>query len=241
MGTLSDGLMHMNAKIPMIVMIMLLVTSAPLVLVDGEAADTHIGGTGHGDGIDVEYIEDGSYEVCVTLVSRPSADVRVSILSATTTQSIEPIGAAKVFWVYVERLDVGQYTLLVTRTSDNVLVAECILTVGLVSYAYYDSNGGTGTMFPSASEDGKLTLAECIFGAPSGKSFKAWSVGGTEYSPGSVVSVSGDINAKAVWKDGPAPEPGGSDDSGMMLMAVGIGIALVLLILIIFVLIRRKK
>ena len=48
----------------------------------------------------------------------------------------------------------------------------------------YDANGGTGTMADATGISGEYELPACTFTAPSGKQFKAWSVGGAEKAVG---------------------------------------------------------
>ncbi len=67
--------------------------------------------------------------------------------------------------------------------------------------ATFDANGGDGTMDTAHSAYGYITLPKCTFTAPEGKIFKAWSVDGSEYTPGNVVKVTEDVTVKAIWKD----------------------------------------
>lgn len=46
---------------------------------------------------------------------------------------------------------------------------------------------------------GKYTLPECTFTAPTGKQFKAWSVGGTEYNVGKSITISTPTTITATW------------------------------------------
>lgn len=48
-------------------------------------------------------------------------------------------------------------------------------------------------------ENGEYTLPECTFTAPTGKQFKAWSVGGTEYNVGNSITVSTPTTITATW------------------------------------------
>lgn len=66
-----------------------------------------------------------------------------------------------------------------------------------VSYA---SNGGSGEMPPATLSVGAvLTLPDCTFTAPEGRSFKAWSIGDKEYAPGDTMTISGDTTVVALW------------------------------------------
>lgn len=202
------------------------------------ASGSHIGGTGHGDGIDVEYTEQSTYNLFVTLSSTPSGNIRLSIISAEHDEVIEQIRAEKVFAVDIKQLSAGQYTILLTLMSDNSKVAECTLTVGDAYYLTYQSDGGSGSMLPSVVDDGKVKLRSCEFSAPSGKSFKAWSVNGTEYKAGASVSLSADATAIAVWQEGSTPSEGGSDDSMMIIIAA---VIVILVLIVAVVLLMRRK
>lgn len=65
----------------------------------------------------------------------------------------------------------------------------------------FDANGGSGTMEDAVNISGTYSLPECLFTAPEGKKFKAWSINGTEYAPKDTVAISGNITAKALWAD----------------------------------------
>ena len=61
----------------------------------------------------------------------------------------------------------------------------------------FDPDGGTGTMGPRTVKKGaKLTLPDCEFTPPEGKTFDSWDVG----APGEQIEVTGDTTVKAVWK-----------------------------------------
>ena len=65
----------------------------------------------------------------------------------------------------------------------------------------FDANGGSGTMEDVTVREGDYTLPENGFTAPEGKEYKAWSIGGKEYSPNDVYRVSDDTTVIALWKD----------------------------------------
>ena len=67
----------------------------------------------------------------------------------------------------------------------------------------FDANGGTGTMAPATGISGEYTLPACTFTAPSGKQFKAWSVGGVEKAVGDKITVTANTTVTAVWEDIP--------------------------------------
>ena len=65
----------------------------------------------------------------------------------------------------------------------------------------FSANGGTGSMSSaSVSSGSEYTLPSCLFNAPAGKQFKAWSVNGSELLPGAKLKVSSDSVVKAVWE-----------------------------------------
>ena len=68
----------------------------------------------------------------------------------------------------------------------------------------FDSNGGTGTMAVQTVNAGSsYTLPSCTFTAPTGKDFKSWLIGSTEYNAGVSVTVTSDITVKATWETAP--------------------------------------
>ena len=78
-------------------------------------------------------------------------------------------------------------------------------TTYTVSFA---ANGGTGTMADATGVSGEYELPACTFTAPSGKQFKAWSVGGVEKAAHEKITVTADTTVTAVWETIPTP-PGG--------------------------------
>ena len=67
----------------------------------------------------------------------------------------------------------------------------------------FDANGGTGTMADVTGVTGEYTLPANGFTAPSGKQFKAWSVGGSEKAVGDKITVTANTTVTAVWEDIP--------------------------------------
>jgi len=64
----------------------------------------------------------------------------------------------------------------------------------------FDANGGTGVMDPwTIARNTSFLLPECEFEAPSGRPFQAWSIGGKEYQPNSVYTVTDDTTVLALW------------------------------------------
>ena len=64
----------------------------------------------------------------------------------------------------------------------------------------FDANGGTGTMADVTGISGEYTLPANGFTAPSGKQFKAWSVGGVEKAAGDKITVTANTTVTAVWE-----------------------------------------
>ena len=67
-----------------------------------------------------------------------------------------------------------------------------------VSFA---AGGGTGKMSAVTVEKGAYTLPQNGFTAPEGKTFTAWSVGGSEQAPGSKITLTGNTTVTAIWED----------------------------------------
>ena len=67
----------------------------------------------------------------------------------------------------------------------------------------FDANGGSGTMADVTGVSGEYTLPANGFTAPSGKQFKAWSVGGSEKAVGDKITVTANTTVTAVWEDIP--------------------------------------
>ena len=76
--------------------------------------------------------------------------------------------------------------------------AASIPTTYTVSFA---ANGGTSTMADVTGVSGEYELPACTFTAPSGKQFKAWSVGGVEKAVGDKITVTADTTVTAVWEN----------------------------------------
>ena len=67
----------------------------------------------------------------------------------------------------------------------------------------FNANGGTGSMADVTGISGEYTLPANSFTAPSGKQFKAWSVGGVEKAAGDKITVTANTTVTAVWEDIP--------------------------------------
>ena len=99
-----------------------------------------------------------------------------------------------------------------TATTDGTKHKECtvcrhVLETGTIPATGYTitfaANGGTGTMADVTGISGEYTLPANGFTAPSGKQFKAWSVGGVEKAVGGKITVTANTTVTAVWEDSP--------------------------------------
>ena len=96
----------------------------------------------------------------------------------------------------------------------NTTVTAVWEDIPVVTYTVsFDSNGGTGTMADVTGVSGEYTLPANGFTAPTGKQFKAWSVGGVEKAAGEKITVTADTTITAIWENvsvtpTPGPTPG---------------------------------
>ena len=99
-----------------------------------------------------------------------------------------------------------------TATTDGTKYKECTVchcrletgTIPATGYTItFGANGGTGTMADVTGISGEYTLPANGFTAPSGKQFKAWSVGGVEKAAGNKITVTANTTVTAVWEDSP--------------------------------------
>lgn len=126
----------------------------------------------------------------------------------TAPLSTNSIGS--VYFTLPADMEAGQYTYEVFLTSAKIEGSQCSIT--------FDANGGSGSMAGKTVRSGEtFTLPTCGFTAPSNKTFKAWSIDGTEYAPGYVYTVAENITVSAVWKDKgtSSVSPDTSDNSGV--------------------------
>ena len=68
----------------------------------------------------------------------------------------------------------------------------------------FNAGDGEGEMEGEIIYEGDYTLPECTFTAPEGMMFKAWQIGDDEenlYQPGEEITVTADIEIKAVWTE----------------------------------------
>ena len=97
-------------------------------------------------------------------------------------------------------------------TTDGAIVTKVDMTENRTVYAIWENipvvtytvsfaaNGGTGTMADVTGISGEYTLPANGFTAPSGKQFKAWSVGGSEKAVGDKITVTANTTVTAVWE-----------------------------------------
>ena len=100
-------------------------------------------------------------------------------------------------------------------TTDGAIVTKVDMTENRTVYAIWENipvvtytvsfaaNGGTGTMADVTGVSGEYTLPANGFTAPTGKQFKAWSVGGVEKAAGDKITVTANTTVTAVWEDIP--------------------------------------
>ncbi len=67
------------------------------------------------------------------------------------------------------------------------------------------NNGTDKTIVNEIKKGTEYTLPECLFTAPDGQVFKAWSVNEEEKKPGDKITVNADTEVKAIWQDKPNP------------------------------------
>ncbi len=68
------------------------------------------------------------------------------------------------------------------------------------------NNGTDKTIVNEIKKGTEYTLPECLFTAPDGQVFKAWSVNEEEKKPGDKITVNADTEVKAIWQDKPNPD-----------------------------------
>ena len=98
-------------------------------------------------------------------------------------------------------------TEIICASKDGGASATCIVKVidsnsALYYNVVFDANvGGNYTETQSVPENYSFLLPECGFVHPEGKKFKAWSINGTEYQPGTYYIVKNDTIIKALWTE----------------------------------------
>ncbi len=190
--------MDKRTIIPMLLMLGALF----LPFAGSDAVSSHLGGEGHGEGIDVVYSSMDDCIATVTLKQLPSGDVTLTFISLTDGQSVGPIESAKVINVFLQPLVYENYTVLVTLHETGAVIAECELIMKEVVGVRYSPGEGSGYMAPTETvPGGSVTLSACTFTAPEGRTFLYWEIDGTSYQPGTSMTLTGDLTAKAVWGD----------------------------------------
>ena len=99
-------------------------------------------------------------------------------------------------------------TAQVNITFKGVFSGSAQATFEIIPIVYtvtFSANGGTGSMDPVQKNEGETyALPANGFTAPEGQEFKCWKIGTSEYAPGTEITVNGNIQVEAVWKDIPA-------------------------------------
>ena len=133
-------------------------------------------------------------------------------INSMGTLTLTKVGEMTVKWkgkVYGAPLLPSSASFASDAYDTNVDEDACIATYkpkGTTSTTYtvsFDANGGTGTMANVTGVTGEYTLPANGFTAPSGKQFKAWSVGGSEKAVGDKITVTANTTVTAVWEDIP--------------------------------------
>ena len=88
----------------------------------------------------------------------------------------------------------------ITVTANTTVTAVWENTPVVTYTVSFDANGGTGSMGDVTGVSGEYTLPANGFTAPSGKQFKAWSVGGVEKAVGDKITVTANTTVTAVWE-----------------------------------------
>ncbi len=190
--------MDKRTVIPLILLTMVVL----MPIGSADAVSEHLGGEGHGDGIDVVYSSGEECIATVKLAKLPLGDVVLSFISLADGQSVGPIEASRTINVYLEPLTAGLHTVLVTMHETGEVIAECEMDVYNALSVRYSAEGGTGYMPPSEVRSGSaVVLANNSFTPPAGKSFLYWQIDGASYQPGSAITVTKDVEVKAVWSD----------------------------------------
>ncbi len=146
---------------------------------------TYKAGDGTGDDYVVSDVEEGSEH---------------ALISFATAGFTAPEGYQFKCWsVASENKDPGAK---ITVTAD-VSVTAMYELIPTVEYTVsFSANGGSGTMNEVLVEEGnEFTLPGCGFTAPEHKVFKAWLIGETEYEVGAKITVTANVEIKAVWTD----------------------------------------
>ena len=106
----------------------------------------------------------------------------------------------------IKHLEAGDYRMAVTLNGERYLSEKFTVnyTAPVTTYTVsFNANGGTDTMADVTGISGEYTLPANGFTAPSGKQFKAWSVGGVEKAAGDTITVNANTTVTAIWENIP--------------------------------------
>lgn len=92
---------------------------------------------------------------------------------------------------------------VISKNSKNTSEYTLKINNGEVKYTVtFNSNGAEGTMQAQKIKKGeKCTLPENGFTPPENKKFAGWKIGDEDKKPGDKITVNGNIDVKAIWKD----------------------------------------
>lgn len=214
------------------------ILAIPLLAMPSDGV-TGLIGEGSNDDMSVSYHEQGLGVSVISFTEKPSCETADLVIidsdlrEVSTTRSI-PV--TKVMAVEHKLLSIGTYTYIITDGATGSFLMDCDVLVHEPSQTTYmvsfDPNGGSGNMVPIMVTDGKAILPANGFTAPSGQSFKEWSLDGTSYQPGAEITVSKDVTVKAVWESG--------SSSDMTMIAVIAAAVIAVLAVAVFLVMRRN-
>lgn len=92
---------------------------------------------------------------------------------------------------------------IISKNSKKISEYTLKINNGEVKYTVtFNSNGAEGTMQAQKIKKGeKCTLPENGFTPPENKKFAGWKIGDEDKKPGDKITVNGNIDVKAIWKD----------------------------------------
>lgn len=141
----------------------------------------------------VVYIGRSAFENCVSLnglilpVSLRCIDYEAFDRCLSLKSAAIPGGAA-------------QWAALNLGSGNGVLLSAAKVSPGDSVSVSFEANGGGGTMSALESTAGaNVTLPECAFTPPEGGMFRAWSIRGAEYAPGSEYAFQVGETVSSVW------------------------------------------
>ena len=107
----------------------------------------------------------------------------------------------------IEYLSTGNYFVRYSKDNNHFASSDAAVTVGECTpladcTITFNAGGGSGSMGPVPVKAGtNYTLPSCGFTAPADQQFKAWGIGGTEYTVGNSYTVNEDTEIKALWEN----------------------------------------